>query len=228
LGGPRVIPESYATAWTCLLRNLEIRKGQTLVIRGATSVLGRAALNIAHDVGATIIATTRKKERFDVLKELGDEFGISKENVHINMAAVRERKREMVRNLVDIHLDQYKKSGAELVMGTGRFVGRKTVEVELADGGTRTFRGKNVVINTGTRATLEPIPGLAGVKPLTHIEALELDHIPKHLLVLGMTTVQMTMLAGLPYTALRDAVITHPTMMEGLIPLLLAVLAKAS
>ena len=70
-------------------------------------------------------------------------------------------------------------------MGTGRFVGPKTIEVELTDGGTRTFRGKNVVINTGTRATLEPIPGLAEAKPLTHIEALELDHIPKHLLVLG-------------------------------------------
>ena len=42
-----------------------------------------------------------------------------------------------------------------------------------------------LVINTGSRATLEPIPGLAEAKPLTHIEALELDHIPKHLLVLG-------------------------------------------
>jgi NADPH:quinone reductase-like Zn-dependent oxidoreductase len=68
-----VIPESYATAWTCLLRNLEIKKGQTLLIRGATSALGRAALNIAHDVGAKIIATTRKKERFNILKELGAE-----------------------------------------------------------------------------------------------------------------------------------------------------------
>jgi NADPH:quinone reductase len=68
-----VIPESYATAWTCLLRNLEIKKGQTLLIRGATSALGRAALNIAHDVGTKIIATTRKKERFNVLKELGAE-----------------------------------------------------------------------------------------------------------------------------------------------------------
>ena len=66
-----VIPESYATAWTCLLRNLEIAKGQTLVIRGATSALGRAALNIAADVGAHIIATTRKKARFEALKELG-------------------------------------------------------------------------------------------------------------------------------------------------------------
>jgi NADPH2:quinone reductase len=66
-----VIPESYATAWTCLLRNLEIAKGQTLVIRGGTSALGRAALNIAADVGAHIIATTRKKTRFDTLKEFG-------------------------------------------------------------------------------------------------------------------------------------------------------------
>src|SRR5580692_5637609 len=62
-----------------------------------------------------------------------NEFGISKENVHINMAAVRERKRKMVRNLVDIHLDHYKKSGAELVMGTGHFVGPRTIEVALAD-----------------------------------------------------------------------------------------------
>jgi NADPH:quinone reductase len=66
-----VIPESYATAWTCLLRNLEIAQGQTLVIRGATSALGRAALNIAADVGAHIIATTRKQARFETLKELG-------------------------------------------------------------------------------------------------------------------------------------------------------------
>ncbi len=66
-----VIPESYATAWTCLHRNLEIKKDQTLVIRGATSALGRAAVNIAADAGAHIIATSRKKERFEALHELG-------------------------------------------------------------------------------------------------------------------------------------------------------------
>src|SRR5499425_831275 len=66
-----VVPESYATAWTCLHRNLEIAKGKTLVIRGATSALGRAALNIAVDAGARVIATTRKKQRFEALKELG-------------------------------------------------------------------------------------------------------------------------------------------------------------
>ncbi len=68
-----VIPESYATAWMCLHRNLEIKNGQTLVVRGATSALGRAAVNIAADAGSKIIATTRKKERFDTLLQLGAE-----------------------------------------------------------------------------------------------------------------------------------------------------------
>jgi len=66
-----VLPESYATAWASLMWNLKIAKGETLVIRGASSALGRAAINIAADAGAKIIATTRKKERFDSLIELG-------------------------------------------------------------------------------------------------------------------------------------------------------------
>jgi len=66
-----VIPESYATAWTCLHRNLELAEGQTLVIRGATSALGQAALNIAANAGAHVIATTRNRERFQKLEALG-------------------------------------------------------------------------------------------------------------------------------------------------------------
>jgi pyruvate/2-oxoglutarate dehydrogenase complex dihydrolipoamide dehydrogenase (E3) component len=114
-----------------------------------------------------------------------EEFGISKENTHIDMSAVRERKRKMVAGLVDMHYANFKSSGAELVLGTGRFVGPKTIEVALTDGGTRTFRGENVVINTGSRATVDPLPGMYLANPLTHIEALELDIIPEHLLVLG-------------------------------------------
>jgi NADPH:quinone reductase-like Zn-dependent oxidoreductase len=65
------IPESYATAWTCLFRNLGITKGQTLVIRGATSSFGLAALNMAVDAGAKVIATTRNPERITKLEALG-------------------------------------------------------------------------------------------------------------------------------------------------------------
>jgi NADPH:quinone reductase-like Zn-dependent oxidoreductase len=65
------IPETYATAWTCLFRNLEIKSGQTLLIRGATSSFGQAALNLALNEGAHVIATTRSRERFAMLEALG-------------------------------------------------------------------------------------------------------------------------------------------------------------
>ncbi|HWB12112.1 MAG TPA: zinc-binding alcohol dehydrogenase family protein [Pirellulales bacterium] len=65
------IPETYATAWTCLFRNLEIRRGQLLVIRGATSSFGQAALKMAVNAGLRVIATTRTAERFAQLEKLG-------------------------------------------------------------------------------------------------------------------------------------------------------------
>ena len=67
------IPETYATAWTCLFRNLEIARGQTLVIRGAASAFGQAALNMAVDAGVRVIATTRGRERVALLEQLGAE-----------------------------------------------------------------------------------------------------------------------------------------------------------
>ena len=65
------IPETYATAWTCLFRNLEIVKGQTLVIRGATSSFGQAAINMAVNAGVRVIASTRSQKRFAMLEKLG-------------------------------------------------------------------------------------------------------------------------------------------------------------
>src|SRR5215475_13398506 len=89
-----------------------------------------------------------------------EEFGITKDNCRIDMARVRERKRSMVHDLVKVHLANYKASGAELIIGSGRFTGPKTIEVSLPDGATRLLRGKNVLINTGSRAAIENIPGL--------------------------------------------------------------------
>src|SRR5262249_54051126 len=66
-----VIPETYATAWTCLFRNLEITKGQTLVIRGATSSFGQAAINMAVNTGVRVIPTTPSKKRFAILQDMG-------------------------------------------------------------------------------------------------------------------------------------------------------------
>jgi pyruvate/2-oxoglutarate dehydrogenase complex dihydrolipoamide dehydrogenase (E3) component len=70
-------------------------------------------------------------------------------------------------------------------MGTGRFIAPKTIEVSLNDGGTQVVTGDRVVLNVGTHATIPDIPGLAAAVPLTNVEALELDRLPEHLMVLG-------------------------------------------
>ena len=114
-----------------------------------------------------------------------DEFGIAKRDFAVDMRIVRERKRRMVSSWQAIYLDNYKKTGAEFILGSGRFIGPRTLEVTLPDGKTRQLRGTNVIINTGTHAAFDPVPGLADARPLTHIEALELDEVPKHLLVIG-------------------------------------------
>jgi pyruvate/2-oxoglutarate dehydrogenase complex dihydrolipoamide dehydrogenase (E3) component len=113
------------------------------------------------------------------------QFGIVMGSVTVDMAKVRQRKREMVEGLIALHLDLYQKSGTELIMGDGRFVAPKTLEVRLRDGGTRVLKGERIFLNLGTRATIPPTPGLADARPLTHIEALELDRLPAHLIVLG-------------------------------------------
>jgi NADPH2:quinone reductase len=65
------IPETYATAWTCLFRNLELAAGQTIVIRGATSSFGQAAVKLAIRRGARVIATSRNRDNFAMLTALG-------------------------------------------------------------------------------------------------------------------------------------------------------------
>jgi pyruvate/2-oxoglutarate dehydrogenase complex dihydrolipoamide dehydrogenase (E3) component len=114
-----------------------------------------------------------------------DEFGIARKDFTVDMSAVRDRKRRMVSGWNKVYLENYKNSGAEFILGSGRFIGPKTLEVRLHDGTIRQLRGANVIINTGTRAVLEPVPGLVDAQPLTHIEALELDEVPEHLFVIG-------------------------------------------
>src|SRR6516165_8296447 len=113
------------------------------------------------------------------------EYGWTLQPGAIDMAVVRKRKRDMVEAQVAKHLENYKASGAELIMGSGRFVAPRTIEVLLNDGGIRVLTGNNVFINIGTHAAIPALPGLKEAWPLTNIEALELDYLPSHLIVLG-------------------------------------------
>lgn len=113
------------------------------------------------------------------------QFGTETGPIRIDMAKVRGRKQAMIDREIAFHLNAYKESGAELIMGSGRFVAPGTIEVALNDGGTRLLSGGQVVVNVGSHAAIPAIPGLASAGALTHIEALELDRQPAHLIVLG-------------------------------------------
>jgi pyruvate/2-oxoglutarate dehydrogenase complex dihydrolipoamide dehydrogenase (E3) component len=113
------------------------------------------------------------------------EFGIETGPFAINMEGVRERKRKMVDLNVKGQLAMYKKSGTNLILGEGRMIGPRTLEVKTREGSTRRLIGDRLFLSLGTHAAIPDIPGLAAAKPLTHIEALELDRVPGHLLILG-------------------------------------------
>jgi NADPH:quinone reductase len=93
------IPETYATAWTCLFRNLEISPGETLVIRGATSSFGQAALNMAVDAGVRVIATTRRREHVALLEKLGAER-VETEGPELSKQITEAKKLDAVLDLV--------------------------------------------------------------------------------------------------------------------------------
>src|SRR5215831_17275061 len=118
------------------------------------------------------------------------EFGIHTGPITIDMAGVYARKREMVERIVQVHLDKYRAAldthrGDELILGDGTFVAPRTLHVALRDGGERTLTAERLFINVGTHASVPDTPGLRKAKPMTHTEALDLQRLPEHLIVLG-------------------------------------------
>ena len=144
----------------------------------------------------------------------GASFGAKTGSVAIDMAKVRQRKRDMVEGEIAAVLQQYKASGAELIMGVGNFVAPKTLEVRLNDGGTSVAVGDQVFINIGTRPAIPNIPGLDAAGPLTNIEALELDYV-QHLIVLGGGYVGLEMAQAYRRFGSRVTIIEHGPQLAG-------------
>jgi pyruvate/2-oxoglutarate dehydrogenase complex dihydrolipoamide dehydrogenase (E3) component len=113
------------------------------------------------------------------------EFGAEAVDTRIDMAGVYRRKQAMVDELVSDNLKRFQTSGVELIMGRARFTAELTAEVMLNAGGSRTLIGDKVFLSLGTRSVLPAIPGLSEADPMTHIEALNMQRLPEHLIVLG-------------------------------------------
>src|SRR5579863_8997716 len=162
------------TAWTSASEGLRT----AVVERG---LVGGSCPNIACLPTKNVVHSAKVA---DFVRHDRD-FGSGTAPASVDIAEVRARKRQMVDGLVSMHMDKYKESGAELIFGEGSFVGPKTIEVRLKNGGVRTLKGDRVFLNLGTHAAVPDIPGLRAAKSLTHVEALELDRLPSHLIVLG-------------------------------------------
>jgi pyruvate/2-oxoglutarate dehydrogenase complex dihydrolipoamide dehydrogenase (E3) component len=149
-----------------------------LVERGA---LGGASPNVACLPSKNIIYSAKVIS----LARRGAEFGLKMDAMSVDMKSVQRRKRLMVEGLHQLHLDRTAASCAELIMGNARFVAPRTVEIDLHNGGRRTIFGERVFLALGSRAAIPDVPGLTQANPMTHVEALDLDRLPEHLIVLG-------------------------------------------
>jgi pyruvate/2-oxoglutarate dehydrogenase complex dihydrolipoamide dehydrogenase (E3) component len=145
------------------------------------SMVGGSCPNVACLPSKNVIFSAKAVSLVHPTKGLGVVTG----SVRVDMAGVARRKWRMVNELVEVHRGRFRASDAELVMGEARFTEPKTVQVTLNAGGTRSLRGERVFINVGTRATIPAVPGLAIAGPMTHVEALNLERLPEHLVILG-------------------------------------------
>jgi len=143
--------------------------------------LGGACPNVACLPSKNMIYSAKVA----ALARRGAEFGLKTEALSVDMKTVQRRKQLMVEGLHQMHVDRTKASGAELIMGNGRFIAPRTVEIDLNGGGQRTICGDRVFLDLGSRAAIPNVPGLAETNPMTHVELLGLDRLPRHLIVLG-------------------------------------------
>jgi pyruvate/2-oxoglutarate dehydrogenase complex dihydrolipoamide dehydrogenase (E3) component len=143
--------------------------------------IGGSCPNIACMPSKTEIWSARVAH----LARHGERLGVVTGPVMTDMETVVRRKRDMVRREIQLHLQNFEATGTQLISGDARFVAPRTLEVRLNEGGKRLLTADQVFLNLGTRAAIPEVRGLEAASPLTHIEALELDYAPRHLIVLG-------------------------------------------
>jgi pyruvate/2-oxoglutarate dehydrogenase complex dihydrolipoamide dehydrogenase (E3) component len=169
------------------------------------SMIGGSCPNVACLPSKNVIYSAKAVSLVDPQTGLGVVTGPLK----VDMAGVARRKRQMIDGLIELHLGYFQASGAELVMGEARFTESKTVEVMLNSGGSRRLRGDRVFLCVGSRASIPNVPGLAAAQPMTHVEALNLERLPDHLVIIGGGYVGLEFAQALRRFGSRVTIVQH-------------------
>lgn len=144
--------------------------------------IGGACINNACIPTKTMVASAKLFE----IAEHSEDFGVSMDPARPSFASVIARKDRVVKGMVDAHWKMFQSTPSmELIVGSGRFVGPKQIEVTLDDGSKRTLTAPRIYINTGSKTALPEIPGLADVPYLTSTSVMKLDEQPEHLVIVG-------------------------------------------
>lgn len=159
---------------------MDLAKAGKSVAVVEAGMIGGSCINVACIPSKTFI---RSAEVAHALKGLA-EFGAQADKVFTSLDVVKNRTAAVVSEMVATNQAGFDASGLQLVIGWGKFVAPKTIEVQTADG-IRSLAGDRVFINLGTKAVVPNIPGLAAADPITHVEALQLGDLPSKLVVIG-------------------------------------------
>lgn len=143
-------------------------------------MIGGSCINIACIPTKALI---RSAEMVAAARHLAP-FGIDAGTLSIDMERVAARTAGVVAEMVEYNRAAFESSGLELVIGWGRFVEARVIEVKT-DTGIRRLTAPRIYLNLGTKAAIPDIPGLLASRPLTHVEALTLTEIPADLIVIG-------------------------------------------
>jgi probable pyridine nucleotide-disulfide oxidoreductase len=160
---------------------MELAKSGKRVAVVEEGMIGGSCINVACIPSKALIQSARIMHAVQSADILQGAAHDSK----VDMTQVHRRVRAVVDGMVDINAKAFEASGFDLILGTGRFVAPRRLQVAMNDGRERVVEGDHVFINTGTFAAIPDVPGLRDAKPMTHVEALALDALPEHLIVIG-------------------------------------------
>lgn len=137
------------------------------------------------NTGCTPTKTMVASARVAYLARRAGDYGVDVGPVAIDMARVRERKRNVVLTSRHNREKRLANAHAEFIHGEASFTGPGKISIVLHDGGKRHLAAPQIFINTGTQSALPPIEGIDIVPHLDNESVMELDRAPEHLLIIG-------------------------------------------
>jgi len=162
-------------------------------LAGAFAKAGKKTASIeAKHVGGTCVnegctptKTMVASGRVAYLARRGAEYGVNTGPISVDLATVRQRKRDVVESFRSGNVKRLTGENLELIYGFSDFIGPKTLHIALRDGGSRTLQADWIFLNTGLTAAIPPVPGLLDIPFLTNESIMELGAVPDHLLIIG-------------------------------------------